>query len=532
MCVPAFRTTHFSFIVPAYVKTHPDRERITKKKKNKQRTANETASPGTDRKATLSARLRGGDRWWLPPLPTTPAPCHGRGRGGAAQPPGPVKPRGSREPGAGRAGQAPRRERRPRGPGQAGPRRSSPSSSSFSSRRASRLSLRSCFSISALMRFDSFTSSLRQQAIMDSRVMVAARPGRPRPPPTPPRHRPPSSARPGARPGPAPGTPFPSYPTLPPSAAPARPRPRPRLLRPGLVPSPPPPPPSARCPRPAAPPAAPSSHSPAEPATSRRNPTRCRRKQALTDSRRRHWHSAERGGAAPGRRGGAPRPTGAQVWLAGRERGGARGRAFPERGGAAGHCGTVADRGAHRGAGRAGVRGRPARGRAGASSRPSAELAPRRPPARRGPAAWPRQAVGAARTAAQGGPAALGVAALPAPLGAHPPYGGALRRLGGASQPWPCSGEGPPQLSAPQTQPARPPSAAHGCGSPRCRGEKRRGAEAPAQRSQALAAAVSRLHPIRAEPDRDRACRLSSLDATAESSLLLPLSRRGSQSCL
>lgn len=36
------------------------------------------------------------------------------------------------------------------------------------------MSLRSCFSISALMRFDSFTSSLRQQAIMDSSVMAAA----------------------------------------------------------------------------------------------------------------------------------------------------------------------------------------------------------------------------------------------------------------------------------------------------------------------------------------------------------------------
>lgn len=44
-----------------------------------------------------------------------------------------------------------------------------PSSSSFSSRLASLLSRRSCFSISALMRLDSFASSLRQQAIMASK---------------------------------------------------------------------------------------------------------------------------------------------------------------------------------------------------------------------------------------------------------------------------------------------------------------------------------------------------------------------------
>lgn len=46
-----------------------------------------------------------------------------------------------------------------------------PRSSNFSSLLESRLSRRSCLSISALIRFDSFASSLRQQAIMDSRVI-------------------------------------------------------------------------------------------------------------------------------------------------------------------------------------------------------------------------------------------------------------------------------------------------------------------------------------------------------------------------
>lgn len=49
----------------------------------------------------------------------------------------------------------------------------SPSSSSFSSLLASLLSRRSCFSISALIRLDSFASSLRQQAIMESKVIPA-----------------------------------------------------------------------------------------------------------------------------------------------------------------------------------------------------------------------------------------------------------------------------------------------------------------------------------------------------------------------
>lgn len=48
-----------------------------------------------------------------------------------------------------------------------------PKSSSFSSLRASLLSRRSCFSISALIRLDSFASSLRQQAIMGSKVITA-----------------------------------------------------------------------------------------------------------------------------------------------------------------------------------------------------------------------------------------------------------------------------------------------------------------------------------------------------------------------
>lgn len=46
-----------------------------------------------------------------------------------------------------------------------------PRRSNFSSLLESRLSRRSCLSISALIRFDSFASSLRQQAIMDSRVI-------------------------------------------------------------------------------------------------------------------------------------------------------------------------------------------------------------------------------------------------------------------------------------------------------------------------------------------------------------------------
>lgn len=46
-----------------------------------------------------------------------------------------------------------------------------PRSSSFSSLRASRLSRRSCLSISALILLDSFASSLRQHAMTESRVM-------------------------------------------------------------------------------------------------------------------------------------------------------------------------------------------------------------------------------------------------------------------------------------------------------------------------------------------------------------------------
>lgn len=49
-----------------------------------------------------------------------------------------------------------------------------PSRSSFNSRLASRLSRRSCLSISALIRFDSLASSLRQQAIIDSKVIPTA----------------------------------------------------------------------------------------------------------------------------------------------------------------------------------------------------------------------------------------------------------------------------------------------------------------------------------------------------------------------
>lgn len=47
-----------------------------------------------------------------------------------------------------------------------------PRSNSFSSRRASLLSRRSCLSISSLIRRASFASSLRQHAIIDSRVIV------------------------------------------------------------------------------------------------------------------------------------------------------------------------------------------------------------------------------------------------------------------------------------------------------------------------------------------------------------------------
>lgn len=48
-----------------------------------------------------------------------------------------------------------------------------PRSNSFSSRRASLLSRRSCRSISSLIRRASFASSLRQHAIMDSRVILS-----------------------------------------------------------------------------------------------------------------------------------------------------------------------------------------------------------------------------------------------------------------------------------------------------------------------------------------------------------------------
>lgn len=48
-----------------------------------------------------------------------------------------------------------------------------PKRRSFSSLLASLLSRRSCFSISALIRLDSFASSLRQQAIMESKVITA-----------------------------------------------------------------------------------------------------------------------------------------------------------------------------------------------------------------------------------------------------------------------------------------------------------------------------------------------------------------------
>lgn len=47
-----------------------------------------------------------------------------------------------------------------------------PRSNSFSSRRASLLSRRSCLSISSLIRRASFASSLRQHAMMDSRVIL------------------------------------------------------------------------------------------------------------------------------------------------------------------------------------------------------------------------------------------------------------------------------------------------------------------------------------------------------------------------
>lgn len=56
---------------------------------------------------------------------------------------------------------------------QIGRRDALPRSSSFSSRRASLLSRRSCLSISSLILLASFASSLRQHAIMDSRVILS-----------------------------------------------------------------------------------------------------------------------------------------------------------------------------------------------------------------------------------------------------------------------------------------------------------------------------------------------------------------------
>lgn len=146
-----------------------------------------TADPGGSR-ADLRGTGRADPR--RTPPPGTGAGGGQRGRGPAPRSPARAADGAGRErPGrrAARRGR-PRPARadtraRPAGPRQARPH--SPSSSSFSSRRASRLSRRSCFSISALIRLDSFTSSLRQHAIMDSRVIVPA-PAARRPPPPPP----------------------------------------------------------------------------------------------------------------------------------------------------------------------------------------------------------------------------------------------------------------------------------------------------------------------------------------------------------
>lgn len=90
-----------------------------------------------------------------------------------------------------------------------------------------------------------------------------------------------------------------------------------------------------------------------------------------------------------------------RVWLAGRGGGKAHGRAFLERGGAAGHCGKVAD-------------WAPMVGRAGMGpdppvTGPSAEPAP--PLALCGPAVGPRwagRALAAAEVVTQGGPGRCG----------------------------------------------------------------------------------------------------------------------------
>ena len=167
--------------------------------------------------------------------------------------------------------------------------------------------------------------------------MVPPPPGRSRPPGA--DHRSPRGRDPPARPGPAaPSPPGPPHPPLP-GVRPARP---------GLDPTPAAGPSSSAAAgtqraapaRPAAPPAAPSSHGPAEPASSRRNPTHCRRKQALTDGLRGQWEGASRGGAGlPPREGGAPRRPESRFGWPSSGRGSRR--AFPGRGGAAGHCGAV-----------------------------------------------------------------------------------------------------------------------------------------------------------------------------------------------
>lgn len=109
-----------------------------------------------------------------------------RGRGRGAESPGePSRPRRRPRPDRGDPGALPGGSRERPAPcradpsraarGQAGPAGAephSPSSSSFSSRRASRLSRRSCLSISSLIRRASLASSLRQHAMMDSRVIL------------------------------------------------------------------------------------------------------------------------------------------------------------------------------------------------------------------------------------------------------------------------------------------------------------------------------------------------------------------------
>ena len=92
-----------------------------------------------------------------PQEPATEPPRGGGGQEGAT-----LHPSGSRPEGGSERGERPE-GRRTLGERGSGSRSHSPNSSSLNSRRASFLSRRSCRSISALMRCDSFSSADRQQ---------------------------------------------------------------------------------------------------------------------------------------------------------------------------------------------------------------------------------------------------------------------------------------------------------------------------------------------------------------------------------